>query len=69
MNILSTFTLTRRRFLQVTGVAGAVAGGGLTASALRTIAPGGSSRPAGHRERNHDHHQERLPPVPGALRH
>ena len=39
MNILSTFTLTRRRFLQVTGVAGAAAGAGLTPFGLRTFTP------------------------------
>ena len=39
MNILSTFTLTRRRFLQVSGAAGAAAGAGLAPLGLRTFAP------------------------------
>ncbi|MBI3575212.1 MAG: molybdopterin-dependent oxidoreductase [Gammaproteobacteria bacterium] len=52
MNILSTFTLTRRRFLQVTGAAGAAAGAGLAPLGLRTLAPAEAASAPGTADAN-----------------
>ena len=52
MNILSTFTLTRRRFLQVSGAAGAAAGAGLAPLGLRTLAPAEAASAPGTADTN-----------------